>query len=263
MKRNSNHLKLAPQRSGASARARIKRLIIRLIAFSILLVTVIGVEALFRVSEIQVVGANALNKQTIVSSSGLETGMSIFLFRSQQVADRIRQEYPRVKEITVSRKFPDAIVITLTERIVAGFITTEDGFWIIDRDIISFDHTAELFGSYPIISGISTEQVSQGAPLSCSARRNILKSFFEAWPDTFQIELAELSLRDSYNLVVYTACGLEIWLGNEEDMKHKLMLVKQSIPHLPPGEKTRIDVRAGGRLIVAAVINTHGNGVNP
>ena len=52
-------------------------------------------------------------------------------------------------------------------------------------------------------------------------------------------------------MILYTASGLKVLLGDSRNMRRKLALVKETLPYLPEvGEFACLDVRTGERLIV-------------
>lgn len=252
MKKKSDHLKLVKDKPVQKKRGRkVFRSLLFLVLFTALLFLLREGESYFRVADIKVVGAYEVTAEELVRAGGIKKGNSIFLIRENQVFERMASEYPVVKAIEISRTLPDSIVINVLERKPVGYITTADGFWMIDREAVCFSNSGEPVEGLPLITGIEGKMVVPGFPILCSARKELLTSFFNAGIREDWLEIVQLDLTDSYNLVVHTGEGLEILLGNATNLEQKLKLVKESLPHLPDDAEAKLDVRSGNRLVVS------------
>ena len=252
MKRENDHLRLVKKRTGQPGWKRGLRFICRLVIIAALILLLRQGETYFRVSDIRVEGALELSSAEIIAAAGIRKGASIFMLKEQTIAGRIQEQLPRVKKVELTRSLPDTVIVNIDERIPAGYVITADGFWLIDSDAVCFAYLAEPVEDYPYISGIDSKLVIPGAPLDCRFRREALQSFFAAWQGSGWLEIKQIDLSDNYNLIIYTAEELEIWLGEGKDMEYKLALVQQSIPHITVEAGTRLDVRSGNRLVVSS-----------
>ncbi len=251
MKSKKDHLVLVSDSDRKPAWKRAIRFLLNLVVIVALILLLKHAEAYFRINNIDIEGLGDLTATEIFEAGGISKGMSIFLLQEQKIAEDIMRQHPHVKSVEVSRNLPDSVVITLTDRIAAGYILTADGYWMIDRDGICFASAAEPVEGYPLISGIEGEMVIPGAPLACPVRRAVLQKYFAGWPGDTGLEASEINLNESYNLVVHTVDGLQIWLGDGRDMDAKLALVQQSLPHIIADPEVHLDVRSGKRLVVS------------
>jgi cell division protein FtsQ len=251
VKTKSDHLKLVGKNGGLPGWRKAIRFLFRASLVIAIILLIRHGETYFRVSEIRVDGAGDIPSADIISAGRIREGMNIFLFREEKIADNIMNQFPHIKTVGVSRELPDSVLISLVERSPIGHIMTADGFWLIDEDMICFKQNIEESGEHPLITGIPAELVIPGTLLRCPARRTALSTFFAAWPETGGLEIEKIDLTYSYNLVVHTVDGLEIWLGDGKEMAYKLNLVQQSIPYIFSESGTRLDVRSGSRLVVS------------
>ena len=251
MKSKRDHLKLVNDSGRKPVWKKAIRFFFNLTVIVALILLLIHTEAYFRINKIDIEGLGDLTTAEISDAGGIRKGMSIFLLQEQKIADDIMRQFPHLKSVVISRNLPDSVVITLTDRIAAGYILTADGYWLIDRDGVCFASAAEPEEGYPLISGIESEMVVPGAPLACPIRREVLQKYFAYWPGDTGLEAAEINLNESYNLVVYTVDGLQIWFGDGRNMDTKLALVQQSLPHIVSEPETHLDVRSGKRLVVS------------
>ncbi len=263
MKRNNDHLSLVKKGSVQPRWKKALRFISRLALVSALLLLLWQGESYFRVNDIRVEGSDEIEAADIIAAAGIKEGSSIWMLREERIAGRIYEQLPQVKNVELSRILPDQVVVRVSERIPEGYIMTADGFWVIDRDTVSFANVQEPLGELPLITGVEGEMVIPGVPLDCRQRREALKSFFAGWKENSWFEIRQIDLSDSFNLIIYTAEGLEIWLGDGKDMERKMELVQQSIPHIAADPETRIDVRSGNRLVVSGTTVTKEKEVEP
>lgn len=246
------NLRLSNRRGSESILKKISTLLMKVAIIAVLLLLLRHGESYFRVESIRVEGPGMQEmREEIVSKAGIEEGMSIFLLREEIIAENIRRAFPFFKEVTISRNLPDEVVIRLAERVLAGFIETEGGYWLIDRDAYIFSFTTEIRPDYPLIKGLGAELVFPESPLACPFRTEVLQAFFAAWPGETGMEVSEMDLTDSHNLIVRTKEGLEIWLGGASKMESKIRLIHYSTPHLINNPESHLDVRSGKRLVVS------------
>lgn len=263
MKKEREHLKLVKNSSDRPTWKKAVRFLSKLIIGLIVLFLLKEGEVFFRISEIEVIGADELHTGEILAAAEIEEGISIFLLSEQGIAENIVKELPQAKNVTIKRSLPDKIVISLDEREKVGYVMTADGFWAIDKNAVPFAHTGKATAKHPLISGVDGSLVIPGDPLACSTREEALKSFFSAWPGETRLEVDKIDLSESYNLVAHTTNELEIWFGEGGDMEYKLKLIAKSIPYIDPDENTRLDVRCGNRLVVSSAKLIEKKGVDP
>ena len=251
MKTKKDHLKLVSASGRKPAWKKVFRFLFNLVVIAALILLLKHTEAYFRIKTIDIEGLGDFTATDISDAGGIRSGMSIFLLQEQKIAEDIMRQFPQVKSVAISRYLPDSVVITLTARIAAGYILTADGYYLIDRDGVCFASAVEPFTEYPLISGIEGDMVIPGAPLACPIRREVLQKYFALWPGDTGLEAAEVNLNESYNLIVHTVDGLQIWFGDGRDMDIKLALVQQSLPYIVADPETHLDVRSGKRLVVS------------
>ncbi len=265
MKRKNDHLKLVKKQNNPSAAKKFVRFVFRLaLVLGILFLLQQG-ETFFRVNEIRVEGAGEMQRGDILNAGEISEGMSIFLLREKSAAERMQEQLPWVKQVEISRNLPDTVVITIDERRPAGYVITADGYWLIDNHAVYLDYTEQPTEKYPLISGIDSGNVIAGAPLDSAERRKALQNLFSSLPGENNLEIEKINFEKSYNLIVHTVDGLEIWFGDGEDIDYKLRLIEESISHIDRTAEARLAVRCGNRLVVSgsAVIEDDEKGVVP
>ncbi len=252
MAKKNDRLKLVRHNKKMPRWKKAFRFLFRLILLLGLVLLLKHGEAYFRVNEITVEGVESIQPGAILSSGNLKPGMSILFLKENSIADAIISDHPQIKSVEITRNLPDSLVVAVTERSLAAYVITPDGYWLIDSETFCFGYTTEPAVGYPVISGIDGSLVTPGAPLGCSAKRETLHSFFQKWSLEDLPEIETINYADSYNLIVGLAGGWELWLGDAKEMGHKILLVKESMPYIAEGSQARLDVRSGKRLVVSS-----------
>lgn len=251
MGRKSEHLQLVKQPKALPRWKKTLRFLFRLTLLVALFALLKYGETFFRVDQITVEDTVNLDKQAILEAGNLNQGMSILFFKESTVAEAIMQQYPEIREVSISRQLPDRLNVELTERTLAAYLVSPDGYWLIDSDTVFFASTVTPAGDYPVILGLEDTAIVAGQPIDCRSRRETLRSFFQSWELYEQLRIEELEFSDRYNLVARLAGDVEIWLGDDQNMENKLLLVRETLPHLDGEIQARLDVRSGKRLVVS------------
>lgn len=101
---------------------------------SILLVAAAVVAAclvFFRVNTVTVEGGVRYTAEEIVAASGIRTGDNLVALSKSQVAEKIRTELPYVESVSIRRKLPDGVVLTVKERSAAASVSGSGSHWLI------------------------------------------------------------------------------------------------------------------------------------
>ncbi len=252
------------KRKKAPGWKRALRTLFRLTLLAVLCALAIHGESYFTITEIVVTGDSAVPPAEIISVSGADNARNIFMLREKKAVQKIKEKYPQLEAVEVTRNLPGSVLIKVTERVPVATVMTADGYWLIDKNTVCFDLSAEQDQTYPLITGLDGSLGATGLPLSCPVRAKLLGDFFTLWAEIEFSTLKELDLSSSYNLIIYTADQLEIWLGDSSALEKKLLLVKSSLPYLQQdGQIIKLDVRSGSRLIVAGSVAIRDGEVEP
>lgn len=101
---------------------------------TILLVTAAVIAAclvFFRVNTVLVEGNGRYTADEVIAASGIETGDSLIALSKGKVAGLIRTKLPYIESVSIQRKFPDVVVLTVKERSAAASVPGGSGRWLI------------------------------------------------------------------------------------------------------------------------------------
>lgn len=85
----------------------------------------------FRVNQVTVEGSNRYTAQEIIDASGVQTGDNLMALSKNQIAYAIRTQLPYVESVSMRRRLPDTLEITVRERVAAASVESGSGPWLI------------------------------------------------------------------------------------------------------------------------------------
>ncbi len=115
----------------------------------------------FHVPAATILGNNRLSREEINSVLGV-TGQSIFTIQPEDVATRLRLNYPELASVNVEVYLPNHVYVTVSERQPVILWQQGEGFTWIDANGVAFRPRGEAGGLIPVI-GLATPPVGTSA----------------------------------------------------------------------------------------------------
>lgn len=86
-----------------------------LCALAVLVALTMGATVFFQVESVEVTGNSRYTRDEVVQATGIQVGDNLFHMNKYQIADRVLEELPYSKELSIRRRLPSTIVITMSE----------------------------------------------------------------------------------------------------------------------------------------------------
>ena len=113
----------------------------------------------FKLKKIEIIGKNITNKEKnkIIAQSGLFKNENLININLKKLS-RLAASYRWVKNVTVYRKFPDAIVIVIKKRKIFAMVVYKNKLYYVSKTgyIIGKAGVHSGYG-YPVITGLNTD----------------------------------------------------------------------------------------------------------
>lgn len=240
--------RIKPRRS---ARARAVRLARKLLSVVLLTFVLLAAgDLLFKVRQVEISGAEQLEREKIMQIAGVEVGGSTLVL-SFQDAEKKLLNYSLIREAEVQIAWPARVVIKINERRPAASILYDGQLWAVDEQGTVLFSEDKLLWGFPLLTGLVEEPPAPGNPVTKSGRRlEALKLILQALNEAPGLEVAEINLSDPDSLMLYTTGGLQVLLGEAEKLALKLKLLCSSMPYLTGKRELFVDLRLGDRLVV-------------
>ncbi len=225
---------------------------IALIAAAVLL----GVGIFFKVSVIMVTGNDMYSETEILQAAGIKEGGNMFLISSASTGARIRRELECVDRVDVDKKYPDTVVISVTESIPMAFVRSAGGLWVIDKNAKLLKKTDDA-GTAGLIAVIGAEPINpeKGASIalgqSGSVKLEYLKKFLNAVSSRGMEQLvSNLDMTNISDVVFVYQGRFTVHLGTADNAADKLALLERVAANYAENIGGKIDLSTDGEAHV-------------
>lgn len=144
-----------------------------MILFSILtLLVVVGIgialslTVLFKVDSIAVTGESRYTQEQILAECGLELGENLFLADTESARSVLESRLPYLEDVSVSRKLPSGIVISVSDASPSAVIAVEEGYLLVSARGKALEVLPSAPGGLPLIKGAQLERAEPGYPIT-------------------------------------------------------------------------------------------------
>lgn len=202
---------------------------------------------MFRLERIDVKGCERLTEKDVITAAGIGPSQNLLALRAAAVADRIKKN-PWVRDIEVTRSFPHALTVSITEKKPVALVKRMSDLYFLDAEgsIIKRLEGGEDT-DLPVLTGFS-----ENAEL---VRKSIeLLNFFAAEAEFPQAkDIAEINGDEVQGLSIFLENGLCLQLGLDDYAvklkKFKLILADLGRRNIGPGFLL-IDLHNAGAITV-------------
>ena len=236
--KNNQKIKQENQTRMTKKQAKImrkKKKIKKILKTIILVAIIIGgicfalISPIFNITDIQVIGNNKINSDTIIILSQLQIGQNIFRFNKNKVVNEIKTN-AYVENTKIKRKIPNKIEIIIEEREQNYNVEFLNGYAYINNQGYILE-IAEQKLDLPVIMGITTpqEQVVAGNRLNDEDLEkletviqimNICKSY------ELDKKVSSIDITNKNDYIMYMEEEKKtIHLGNDSNLTNKMLYV--------------------------------------
>jgi len=216
---------------------------------------VLTVSQVFVVRDVMVVGNRNLLREEVVTQSGVEIGDNMLSITSGMLRERLEQNR-YIEYLSHGFDYRGRMTIRINERLGMAVVYELGYYYVLDEDGMVLECVGSGYPTGvagPKVNGFAIEQNSRitvGEKLPASsgqlaAMTNVLSALDET---NMLARTSLLDVTSTYNMYAMTAEGAMIVLGDEKDMRTKLLIAKEvlSIREAAGDLKgARIDVSSG------------------
>lgn len=185
---------------------------------------------IWQLREITVIGNKYFTEEKIINIARLPSGENIFLIDPDETKARF-SNIIQIKELRVSRKLPNKIVINIIERkpfaiAVIDNLTTlidDEGFIISKQNLASSIYKLDI-AKYPVVRGISRKNLQKGIQLSVN-EREFMNSAINLMSNFIDIGSIQIDLANKDDIVIYIEDIIKVKIGNMNDIERKIKIV--------------------------------------
>ncbi len=189
---------------------------------------------IYNVSEIEVSGNSRNDAQTIAVASGINIGENIFKINLSDVKRRV-SKVAFVSAVGVKRSFPNKIKITVTEGEECAYISFIGNYVGIDENgrILEIKQQGEL--DKPVIYGLRIDNFEIGTTVALGddkVRGALADILAQVKSSGVTDAILSVDINDADNIIMTLRSGVEVKLGNSDNLKYKVAYLKSVLDEL-------------------------------
>ncbi len=198
----------------------------------------------FRAHQIAVVGNRRVKTKDILHHAAINRRLNVWLQNMRAAADRVAA-IPNVGQVTIRRAFPASVTIVVHERFAFAVIRSGANSIVIDRDLRVLDAKAG-----PALPQFVLRVALP--PPGKSIKDERVARLRDDYEQLVAAHVIVTSLHDDRfgDLVAVTPRGVQILLGDDEDLKRKVELIGPILSQTAGKKIAAIDLRAPGTPVV-------------
>lgn len=147
-----------------------------------------GCIVFFRANEIVVSGESRYSAEEIIATTGVEQGQNLFQLDKNGIVRRVLTQLPYIDTISLSRKLPDTLLITVTESKPVAALEYNGSWWLMDArgklleqgDATLSQGRAWLLGLTPLAPSVGSNlAVEEGQETKLTSLKALLAAMAE------------------------------------------------------------------------------------
>ena len=234
---NKNKIKkLTPEQQKAKERAKRKRkAIFRTTKWLMLFAIIIGgiiyaiLSPIFNIKQIKVSGNSKISVDEIISLSGFNLEQNMFTYKMSDVKSKIK-ENAYIDTVKISRKIPDSIEISVTERQASYAVEYANAYAYISSQGYILEISSQK-PNMPILTGIKTqsEDIQPGNRLNnddLNRLGDVLKIMEAASSNGISDLITKINVTNTYDYVLTLQSKKKtVYLGDTTNLSTKMLWI--------------------------------------
>ena len=248
-KKNVGFERLKRKNSTRLLRQRVLYTVLIVLLLAVFVIGIVGI--FFRVHTITVKGNTVYSDSEIISESGIEKDMNIYLIDDRSVSTAILSAFPYVRTVKLTREIPTGVTLTLKCDEPNYYTEIGGECFVLSRELRvmqRFDTKEELLTAHPDIKKLIGGEVRRA--VVGSELEYVSKSYSKQAKELLLIlESAEvfagissIDFSDRFNVQLTYDSRLKANIGNSDDLELKLRFMNEIVKDLGEARGT-IDIK--------------------
>lgn len=217
------------------SRARFSGLYKLLSAVLILAAVVVSCVVFFRVNHIEVSGNTRYTDEEIIAVSGVTLKSNLVTVGCQRAANNLLGQLPYIDQVSVRRKLPDTVAITVHETTAAGVLVGEGSWWLINAGGKLLEQTTSAAtGGLCVIRGLTPVAPAVGTLLTVSGEESAKLSALTALLTAMEAEglmdkADSITLTDDYMVEAEYDGRFSLRIPMGEDFSYRMRFFREAL----------------------------------
>ena len=205
-----------------------------LLVFILVLLMALGVYGflntdMFSLSRVIVRGTERLDSDAVIAQSGAPMGLNVFKLDTKGITANLMQ-HPYIKSVKLQRRFPDVLVINVTERQPWAVLQYIDSFLVIDDSGTIMEVSSTMvYPGCPLASGVNITSFNEGSIVTAEddyVLETLMQMLQALQTDGSIGMISEINMTDSNNIRMVSREGVILRLGQGWEIPDKIRWVR-------------------------------------
>ena len=179
----------------------------------------------FKINTITISGDKVYSDKMVADKSGIEMGENLFKVSEEKLTEKLSKDLPYIKSVTVERKLPDTIIISVEAAKEVAAITTKKGFVLLDETGKVLDKNASILKeNVAVINNVKLKEYIEGEKviLTDEKKTETLIKLFEAIKNADMQLLTEIDLKNVNDIKIKYDDRITFAVGSLTNIETKL-----------------------------------------
>ena len=238
-----------------SSKRKVAMRTLLIIAFALALLIFLAVAVIgryFRVDTIVIDGTEKYSFSEICECGDLKEGKLIFLFSQKTIESELKQRFPYIKSVEVTKKYPSSVYLSIREEKALYYVTAEGEYFVITDQLKVLERYTEkerLLARYPELKEVRTTLIYKiVAPQKIEFQQEKDQKYIEKvlcaladWKGFDKIQSVDIS--NKFDITVEYDNRISVEMGNRYDFDKKLNMVTAIIASYSERATGKINVK--------------------
>ena len=226
---------------------------LRLLSLIIVIAAIVGALTMFfRIDTIVVQGNARYTDEQIIEAAGVQKEQNLVLLNKYDVKQAIFDALPYVETVVVNRKYPDALLLTVTECVASAAIPGADGTWLMSDSGKILERTATVPDGCVRVTGCELSEPSVGARAAFSEEESykldrLLALLRAAEEKQLLSMIGEVDLGDGTGITLTYLDRFTVKMPWDADLAYKLENLRTVVDVLEDNEAGTINLMTDGK----------------
>ena len=221
----------------------------------LLLVIAASVAALtmfFRIDMIVVEGNERYTGEQITEAAGVQKGENLVLLNKYNVKQAIFDQLPYVETVVINRKYPDALILSVTECTASAALTGDNGTWLMSDEGKILEHASQVPEGCARVTGCALVEPAVGAQAILSDEDSykldrLLALLRAAEEKQLLAMIGEIDLSDGTAITFTYLDRFTVKMPWDADTAYKLENLRRVVDYLEDNQKGTINLMMEGK----------------
>lgn len=184
---------------------------------------------IFEVEDVILRGQIDLEREDIIYSGNIEIGRNIFLQPPGSIKKNLSSN-PYIESAIVKRSFPNKFLVDIVERREFASIPYMNNYVIINEKGVVLAVRENIEADIPILTGVNIETLKLGDVIDFGdeyLKRRIFELLTACKNQNTFGNISEINIYNDGEIKLYTIVGIEVVLGEGEDLDYKMKFLNK------------------------------------